>query len=204
VISLVALFVALAGTAYALERGEVRAKHIAADAVRAKHVKDAAIGGPAVDETTLDPVPAAETLDGLDLAEVTGDAQQDATGTGTVFLTDCNLVGAVTQSLTLTRPARVLVLASGTFSDGDGTAVEAIVELRQGATTVANSPSMRTPTTAAGNGRYDVTAVLRDGSSEEIPAGDYTLRVVVDASPCTGNSASVGSEALGHVVLGAR
>ncbi len=81
-IALIALFVALAGTAYALQNGAVHARNIAPDAVRAKHVKDGAIGGPAVDEATLGAVPEAQTLDGLDLAEVTGDAAQDSSASG--------------------------------------------------------------------------------------------------------------------------
>jgi hypothetical protein len=204
-ISLLALFVALAGTAYALERGSVKSKHIAADAVRAKHVQDNAVGGSAVDEASLDAVPDALALDGLDLAEVTGDGKQSATTTGTVALTDCNLISDVNQSITLTRPARILVFASGMFDNSAASAVDAIVELRQSTTTVANSPSTRTLLNSDGEGRYAVTALLRTGGgSEEIAAGTYTLRVELDSVPCAGGSASFGSESLGHLVVGAR
>jgi len=204
-ISVLALFVALAGTAYALERGSVKSKHIAADAVRAKHVKANAITGPAVDEASLDAVPVAETLDGLALAQVTGDGKQSATTAGTLSLTDCNIVSDVTQNVTLTRPSRILVFASGLFDNSSATAVNAIVELRQATTTVANSPSTPTPLNSGGDARYAVTALLRTGGgSEEIAPGTYTLRVVLDSVPCAGGSASFGSESLGHLVVGAR
>ena len=38
VMATLALFVALGGGAYALSRGEVKSKHIARDAVKAKHI----------------------------------------------------------------------------------------------------------------------------------------------------------------------
>ena len=206
VISLVALFVALAGTAYALERGEVKAKNIAADAVRAKHVADDAITGAAVDESTLGPVPDADALGGLEPAEVSGSAAQASTETGSIAFSNCDLVSAVTQAITLTRPSRILVFASGQFSntDTDVGAVEAQVELRQTGTTVANTPAFRSPLTASGSGRFDVTAVLRNGTAVEIPAGSYQLRIVLDSVPCDGSSVSFGQERLGHLVVGAR
>jgi hypothetical protein len=37
VVSMIALFVALGGGAYALSRGEVKSRHIATDAVKARH-----------------------------------------------------------------------------------------------------------------------------------------------------------------------
>lgn len=207
VISLVALFVALAGTAYALERGEVKAKHIAPDAVRAKHVADGAVGGAAVDEGTLAQVPDAAALDGLGLAEVTGDAGQLAAGSGSVSLDACNIVHGTISTLNLSRPARILVFASATFNNGDADVdrVEAIVELRSGTTTVASSPSFATPLNSAGDARYDVVGMLRTGGgSVEIPAGTYNLRTVVDSAPACEGVPALGPERLGYVVVGAR
>jgi hypothetical protein len=210
VISLVALFVALAGTAYALERGEVQAKHIAADAVRAKHVKDEAIGGAAVNESTLEQVPdaaSADALQGLALAEVTGDAAQLAAGAGTVSLAACDIVHGQIATLTLPRPARILVFSSATFNNGDADVdnVDAVVELRSGTTTVATSPTFTTPLNSEGDARYDVVGMLRTGAnSVEIPAGTYSLRTVVDSSPVCEGTPGLGPERLGYVVVGAR
>lgn len=64
VIAMLALFVGLSGTAWALQKGEVRSKHIAKNAVKSKHVKDGGLTGQdirddsltgrQIDESTLD------------------------------------------------------------------------------------------------------------------------------------------------------
>jgi hypothetical protein len=209
VISLVALFVALSGTALALQRGEVKSKHIAADAVKAKHVAGNAISGAAVNEASLGQVPeaaSADALAGLDLAEVTGQADQAFSDTGSLDLTsDCDIVGTVTRTVSLTRPARILVFASGFWEDAGANSVEAVVELRDGSTTVATSPRFASELDGQPNTRYDVVAVLRNGTDPEIPAGDYTLRVVLDSNPCQpGDGSSQGGARLGYVTIGAR
>ncbi len=179
VISLLALFVALAGTAYALERGEVKSKHIAADAVRAKHVTD----------------------------EVTGDAGQIGAASSAVYLSDCDIVHGEISSITLKRPARILAFASATATGNDpDTELDAQVELRQDATTVATTPHFTTPVIEDNDqATYNVTAVLRDGSNNaEIPAGTYSLRTVVDVLPCSGSGVGITPERLGYLVIGAR
>jgi hypothetical protein len=188
VISLVALFVALSGTALALQRGEVKSKHIAADAVRSKHVADNAIGASAV------------------RAEVTGEADQGASDTGSLDLfKDCDVIGTVTRDVTLTRPARILVFASGFWEDSGANAVEAVVELRSGDSTVATTPRYASELDGQPNTRYDVVAVLRNGSNPEIPPGSYTLRVVLDSVPCqVDDGSSQGGARLGYVTIGAR
>ena len=206
VISLVALFVALAGTAVALQRGEVKSKHIAANAVKSKHIAADAAGGQDVNEASLGQVPDSAALEGLALDQVTGTADQGTSDTGTLSLTsDCDLVGAVTQTVTLGRPSRVLVFASGNYEDSGATSVEAVAELRDGSTTVATTPRFASELDGQPNARYDIFAVLRNGTDPQIPAGTYTLRVVLDSNPCQpGDGASYGAERLGYVTVGAR
>jgi hypothetical protein len=61
VIGYVALFVALCGTAYAVDK--IGPSQIKKNAVRAKHIKDGQVRGPEVDEATLGKVPTAARAD---------------------------------------------------------------------------------------------------------------------------------------------
>lgn len=217
VISLIALFVALSGTALALQRGEVKSKHIAPDAVKAKHVADNAIGGSAVNEGSLGQVPSAagadsaDALAGLSLAEVTGDARQIAAGSGGISFSACDIATGLIEDISLTRPSRMLVFSSATFtnSDEDVTGVDARVELLTSNTTtvVASTPEFRSPLTAANEAAYHVVAALRTSGSPtatEIPAGTYDLRTVLDSAPVCEGAPGFGPERLGYLTFGAR
>lgn len=217
VISLIALFVALSGTALALQRGEVKSKHIAADAVKAKHVADNAIGGSAVNEGSLGQVPSAagadsaDALSGLSLAEVTGDSRQIAASSGGASITACDIATGLIEDITLTRPSRMLVFSSATFtnSDEDVTGVDARVELLTSNTTtvVASTPEFRSPLNATNDATYNVVAALRTSTSStatEIPAGTYDLRTVLDSAPVCEGGPGIGPERLGYLTFGAR
>lgn len=227
VISLIALFVALSGTALALQRGEVKSKHIAPDAVKAKHVADNAIGGSAVNEGSLGQVPdaasadsasnadsadSADALSGLSLAEVTGDSRQIAAASGGISIIDaCGVATGLIEDITLTRPSRMLVFSSSTFnnSDADVTRVDARVELLTSNTTtvVASTPEFSSPLNAANDAAYNVVSALRTSASAtatEIPAGTYDLRTVLDSAPVCEGTPSFGAERLGYLTFGAR
>jgi hypothetical protein len=214
VISLVALFVALSGTALALQRGEVKSKHIAADAVRSKHIAPNAAGGADVNEASLGQVPAAadsDALSGLGLSEVTGDGRQLAAGSGTVAITGCGLATGLIEDITLPRPARVLAFSSSTFSnsDADVTRVDARVELLTANTNtvVASTPEFSSPLNAANDAAYNVTSLLRTSAATtatEIPDGVYDLRTVLDSAPACDGAPSFGPERLGYLIFGAR
>lgn len=221
VISLIALFVALSGTALALQRGEVKSKHIAPDAVKAKHVADNAIGGSAVNEVSLGQVPDAasadsatnaDALSGLSLAEVTGDSRQIAAASGGISIIDaCGVATGLIEDITLTRPSRMLVFSSSTFnnSDADVTRVDARVELLTSNTTtvVASTPEFSSPLNAANDAAYNVVSALRTSASAtatEIPAGTYDLRTVLDSAPVCEGTPSFGAERLGYLTFGAR
>lgn len=221
VISLIALFVALSGTALALQRGEVKSKHIAPDAVKAKHVADNAIGGSAVNEGSLGQVPDAasadsatnaDALSGLSLAEVTGDSRQIAAASGGISIIDaCGVATGLIEDITLTRPSRMLVFSSSTFnnSDADVTRVDARVELLTSNTTtvVASTPEFSSPLNAANDAAYNVVSALRTSASAtatEIPAGTYDLRTVLDSAPVCEGTPSFGAERLGYLTFGAR
>jgi len=61
VISLIALFVALSGTALALSRNSVGPRELKPNAVRTAHVKNNALAGQDIREASLGPVPTRST-----------------------------------------------------------------------------------------------------------------------------------------------
>lgn len=214
VISLVALFVALSGTALALTRGEVKSKHIATNAVKSKHIAPNAAGGTDVNEASLGQVPdaaSADALAGLDLAEVTGDSRQISATSGSISITACDIATGLIEDIVLTRPARVLVFSSSIFSntDPDVTRVDARVELLTSNTNtvIASTPEFSSPLNAANDAAYNVVSALRTSASStatEIPAGTYDLRTVLDSAPVCEGGPSFGAERLGYVTVGAR
>jgi hypothetical protein len=214
VISLVALFVALSGTALALTRGEVKSKHIATNAVKSKHIAANAAGGGDVNEATLGQVPdaaSADALAGLGLAEVTGDSRQIAATSGSNSIIACDNATGLIEDVVLTRPTRMLVFSSSTFnnSDPEVTRVDARVELLTSNTTtvIASTPEFSSPLNAANDAAYNVVSALRTSASAtatEIPAGTYDLRTVLDSAPVCEGAPGYGPERLGYVTVGAR
>jgi hypothetical protein len=77
VMSVVAVFIALGGGAYAvsLGKGDVKAKNIATNAVRSKHLKANTATGADIDESTLDTVPSADDANLLDSLDSTAFAR---------------------------------------------------------------------------------------------------------------------------------
>ena len=214
VISLVALFVALSGTALALQRGEVKSKHIATDAVKSKHIAPNAASGADVKEASLGQVPSAadsDQLSGLGLSEVTGDGRQIAATSGSIAFSGCDLATGLIEDVTLTRPSRILAFSSSTFTNGDAdvTRVDARVELLTAGTTtvVASTPEFSSPLNAANEAMYNVTSLLRTSTSAtatEVAPGTYDLRTVLDSAPACDGSPSFGPERLGYLIFGAR
>jgi hypothetical protein len=76
VMSLIAVFFALGGGAYAISlgKGDVKAKNIAKNAVRSKHIKADSATGADIDESTLDTVPTAENAQFADDADLANDS----------------------------------------------------------------------------------------------------------------------------------
>lgn len=214
VISLVALFVALSGTALALTRGEVKSKHIATNAVKSKHIAPNTAGGADVNEASLDQVPdaaSADALAGLGLAEVTGDTRQIAAASGGISITACDIATGLIEDIVLTRPSRILVFSSSTFNNGDAdvTRVDARVELLTANTNtvIASTPEFSSPLNAANDAAYNVVSALRTSASPtatEVPAGTYDLRTVLDSAPVCEGGPGYGPERLGYVTVGAR
>lgn len=65
VISLIALFVALGGSAYAISKNSVGSKQLKKNAVTTEKIKNDAVTGDKVAESTLGPVPKATTADAV-------------------------------------------------------------------------------------------------------------------------------------------
>jgi hypothetical protein len=99
VTSLVALFVALGGTAYAvveIDRNSVKSKHILNDQVRSVDIQDDGVTGDDVDEGSLGSVPSAQqandaqTLDGSDSTDFTQPGSEAWTNGSGWFSTGCS------------------------------------------------------------------------------------------------------------------
>jgi hypothetical protein len=80
VVSLLALFVTLSGTSYAVSK--VGAKDIRKNAVRAKHIKRSAVTSADIRNRTIRPIDIAPTVTGKTLESSAGQARRDAGPTG--------------------------------------------------------------------------------------------------------------------------
>jgi hypothetical protein len=114
VIAGIALFVSLGGVSYGLARGSIDSREIRNNSIKSRDVRNGAlvgkdfgrnsIGGPRIDESTLGPVPGADTVDGHHLARVDFRSPDNTERTqvlafgGLLLYATCSNVGDITVS----------------------------------------------------------------------------------------------------------
>ena len=187
VVGYVALFFTLSlGTAWALERDSVRSKHIKNGQVRAADVaddttphaltgldiKNDSMGGQDIDESTLGQVPSALT------------ATQGGRGRSSgVFVVSCDpesntFVSCRTVSITLSAPARVLVLGNAILEDETGDVDSGRGGCQLGVAGFGSIPNSATSgiVKASGSDR-DEEPIIVMGVTGVLPAGTHTVGI---------------------------